>query len=259
MLLRLARHDREEPDGIVQTILEEEGFLRNKGNPTQRTILIDLTRSSEEIHKGLSKNWRRRLALAERNTIETMEGDSLDLYDIYRKLDDEMMGLKHFVQYANPDEYRKIQEALPSRQKMGIMVCKYDNRPVAGVVWSGIGNTSLEILIATNAEGRELGTAYYLKWRELMWLKDHGFQWHDLAGINPVGNPGRFQFKTGVLGKDGKNGLDIQPLGQYDAYVGVLDNTAVRLADTLRLAYRSLRERMARKNRPTEQADAKGD
>jgi lipid II:glycine glycyltransferase (peptidoglycan interpeptide bridge formation enzyme) len=49
----------------------------------------------------------------------------------------------------------------------------------------------------------------------IMWLKENGYKWYDLGGINPEENPGTYQFKRGLSGALGQNQTKI---GQYDFY-----------------------------------------
>jgi hypothetical protein len=36
----------------------------------------------------------------------------------------------------------------------------------------------------------------------ILWLKENGFRWYDLGGIDPEGNPGVYSFKRGFSGID---------------------------------------------------------
>ena len=74
--------------------------------------------------------------------------------------------------------------------------------PVAGPVASAMGDTAIYLLGATSDEGLKSKGAYLLQWTLIKWLKENGFRWYDLGGIDPERNPGVYHFKRGLSGTD---------------------------------------------------------
>ena len=243
LLLRLVPNELAEEGGVAKSFLEGEGFRRCALLPAYRTVLIDLRRTVDDLRKGLRGNWRRDLARAEQDSFEIDQGAGLHLYDAFCELYREMMARKRFIDYVDIDEFRRMQQELPSAHKMGIMICRLKGKPLSAVVWSGIGKTALLLLAATSIEGRERKAGYYLKWQEILWLKRQGYEWYDFGGVNPVRNPAGYKSKVGVLGKNEKNGIEAQRVGVYDTCDAILSGAIVKSADLLRLNQRRLREK----------------
>jgi len=81
--------------------------------------------------------------------------------------------------------------------------------------------------------------SYLLHWKMMEWLKERGYRWYDLGGIDPINVPGTAQFKYGMAGK---TGLDIKPIGQFDLCSSFSSGLFVPLLDKLRNVSRHLQE-----------------
>ncbi len=215
LLLRIWPNEFEDHSNEVSGILKSIGFKNNNSAPIQRTLLIDLSPSLEVLRKNLSKTWRLHLNRAEKNKLRVIEGTADDLYEIFLAELKEMVERKHFVPRVNYDQYRIIQKELPDNFKMRIMACEFEAKLVCTIICSAIGNTGLFLFGATANAGLESYASNLLHWRMIMWLKENGYKWYDLGGINPEENPGTYQFKRGLSGALGQNQTKI---GQYDFY-----------------------------------------
>ena len=85
---------------------------------------------------------------------------------------------------------------------MRILICEQKGVPVAGIVTSAMGDSAIYLLGATSDDGLNAKGAYLLQWTMIQWLKENGFRWYDLGGIDPQGNPGVYSFKKGLSGSD---------------------------------------------------------
>jgi lipid II:glycine glycyltransferase (peptidoglycan interpeptide bridge formation enzyme) len=65
-----------------------------------------------------------------------------------------------------------------------------------------MGDSGIYLLGATSDDGLNARGAYLLQWTMIQWLKENGFKWYDLGGIDPQGNPGVYSFKKGLSGAD---------------------------------------------------------
>jgi CelD/BcsL family acetyltransferase involved in cellulose biosynthesis len=100
------------------------------------------------------------------------------------------------------EEFGRIQEDLPEAHRMRVLLCMDGDAPVAGLVASTMGDSAVYLLGATSDEGLNSKGAYLLQWALIKWLKENGFRWYDLGGINPERNPGVYHFKKGMSGAD---------------------------------------------------------
>ena len=211
-LLRIWPVAFENSEERTAPILQKYGFSRNARVHPYRTLLLDLRPSVEDLRRNLSGNWRKHLSKAEKTTLKLVEGTEDELYDAINSLYEETLARKQFIPGIDIGKLRVIQNRLPDALKMRIMICEHDNRPVAALVGSALGDTGIEFVAATGRYGLELGGSYLLRWHMIQWLKEKGCQWYDLGGIDPSGNPGVYQFKHGMAGKNGK---EITHLGQF--------------------------------------------
>lgn len=211
-LIRVVPNEIDSDSGPMRSVLEEEGF-RWLSSP-YRTLLVDLTIPLQDLRSSLSKSWRKHLTRSEGNGLKIVEGTEDSLFETVISLYNQLVSRKGFKSGIDVEEFKLIQRCLLDPLKMQIMICEFNNIPIAALVGSSIGNTGIELVAASNPLGLELGGSYLLRWRMLEWLKRKGCKMYDLCGIDPIKNPGGYQFKKGFSGKLGK---DIQLMGQFDS------------------------------------------
>lgn len=167
-----------------------------------RTFVLDLTSPLEEIRSRLDKKWRNQLSRAEKNDLIVTAGDGIDEYRAFRDIYSEMRRRKSFDTTVDEQEFERIQQALPSSQRMLVLICRENGIPVAGLVASAMGNSAIYLLGATGDAGLNAKGAYLLQWTLIGWLRERGVVLYDLGGINPEANPGVYHFKKGLSGLD---------------------------------------------------------
>jgi hypothetical protein len=202
-LLRIWPHAIGERKELLKQILESEGFRRIPSERPYQTLILDLSSSLEDLRKNFLQKWRNCLNKAERANLTVVEGTNDDLFKIFVMLSNEMRERKNLTTGIDNEAYRRIQKDLPERLKMKIMVCEADSEPVCAAICAAIGNTGVYILGATGHKGLQLNGSYLLQWRIIQRLKENGIRYYDLGGIDAELNPGVYQFKRGVVGKNG--------------------------------------------------------
>jgi hypothetical protein len=226
---------------IFDPILAQEGYDHPSTDDPQRTLLIDLNPSLQELRKGLDQKWRNRLNRGEKNNLNTIEGFDDDLFRLFLEIYQSMHDRKSYLETVDVEKYRIIQRDLPEFFKMRIFIAFHDDKPAAGVICSGIGDMGIYLFGATSDSGLTAQGSYVLQWRALSWLKEIGATWYNLNGINPIANPGTYHFKSGMCGK---NGRDLKHLGLYDASNGAVIRKAFEFADLMRVKYRKNKEKL---------------
>jgi len=235
LLLRLIPNETEQCQDELCPILEGVGFKWYQSD--YRTLFLNLRTPLEVIRSNMSKNWRKHLNKAEKKGLMVIEGDNNNLFDNVYWLYGELLLRKSFEPGINIDEYRNMQRILPDYFKMHIMVCESEGQPIAGLVGSSIGDTGIELIAATGDAGLEFGGSYLLRWKMLEYLKNSGCHYYNLNGINPERNPGGYQFKSGLCGK---NGLDVKFLGTFEACKSSLSYLAVGMGEKLSKIYKKV-------------------
>jgi lipid II:glycine glycyltransferase (peptidoglycan interpeptide bridge formation enzyme) len=221
-------------------IFGEENYKPKVNGHSKITILMDLSPSIEELGCGLHRNWKRSLKAAEGHGLEVIEGDGDDQFkaviDIYR----EMVDRKGFLEPNDIEKFRQVQALLPGALKMKVTVCRSPEGSCAGLIWSEIGETAIELFAATRAAALANGAAYLLRWRLVEHLKRSDFRMYNLNGINQVQNPGVYRFKSGLAGKAG---TEIAYLDIFEAQGNALSSYCVVVGQEILERYRRMRAR----------------
>src|SRR5579884_1218458 len=168
----------------------------------ERTFLLDITPSLEEIRKKLDQKWRNQLNRAEKNGLDLIQGNSSAEYRLFLEVYEKMWNRKKFETSVDVHEFARICDDLPHELKFKILVCKKAEEPVSAMVYSAIGNTGIYLLGATHDAGLNTKAAYLLHWTAIKQLKEQGLRYYDLGGIDPEKNPGVYHFKKGFSGVD---------------------------------------------------------
>jgi hypothetical protein len=169
---------------------------------TGRTLVVDLAPALEELRKGLDKKWRNQLTSSEKKGLRVIAGTGSEEFRTFCLIYNQMRRRKTFETTVDIEEFARIQEDLPESQRMRILLCQDNGVPVAGLVASTVGGSAIYLLGATSDGGLNSKGAYLLQWTLIKWLKENGFRWYDLGGIDPERNPGVYHFKKGMSGAD---------------------------------------------------------
>lgn len=194
----------------------------------ERTFLVDLAPPLEELRRRLDQKWRNQLNRAEKNGLKIIEGDDLETYQTFVHIYRQMWGRKQFEEGVDVDEFACIQESLPSKHRMKVLICLQEGTPVAGIVCSGMGDSAVYLLGATGDAGLKAKGGYLLQWTFITWLKQNGFRFYDLGGINPERNPGVYHFKRGFSGQD------LSRIAPLESCVDLLSLACAKAADFVR-------------------------
>ncbi|HSI59552.1 MAG TPA: peptidoglycan bridge formation glycyltransferase FemA/FemB family protein [Ideonella sp.] len=221
-----------------ERVMAASGFVPTAAETAQRTLVMSLAATPEQLRKGLNQKWRNCLNQAERNGLTVTTGTDDDLFSAFHWLYDQMHTRKAFGQRSDIGMFRAVQGALPAHQKMRISIARSGAQVVAGLVCSRIGATGLYLFGATGDQGLHSKASYLLQWQNLLQLKQAGAACYNLHGINPTLNPGTYHFKAGLCGK---NGRDVHYLGPHEATEGAANRLLFRVANSSRLAVRRAR------------------
>ncbi len=168
----------------------------------ERTFLLDLSPSLATLRKRFDQKWRNQLNRAEREGLTVESGEGQEGYEVFSDIYKDMWEQKRFNTSVDVWEFARICQDLPEGLRVKILTCRHQGVPVSSIVCSAMGNTGIYLLGATNEIGRKIKAAYLLQWTMIKWLKEKGFQYYDLGGIDPERNPGVFHFKSGLSGQD---------------------------------------------------------
>jgi hypothetical protein len=216
-------------EGVFQRAFQESGFTNPKRFAHERTFVIDLSPPIEQLRKNLAQKWRNQLNQAERNNLSIQEGQGLEEYGVFLNIYEKMWNSKRFETSVDVKEFARICAELPKNFKLKILICYHEGLPVSGVVCSATGNKGIYLLGATLPDGKMWKGAYILQWKMIEWLKNNGYAYYDLGGIDPEKNPGVYHFKNGLSGQD------VNFLPPFDACENPISRSFMKLIDFIRL------------------------
>lgn len=238
LVLRLFPNLFDEDAPAFSTILAEEGFSPSCTKMRNRTILMDLSLSLADLRVGMKRNWKRNLKVAEEGGLEIAEGSSDEFFKAFIEIYKETVARKKFMEPNDINKFGLIQAQLPEKLKMQVLLCRSGEGVCAGLVWSALGKTGIELFAATGDVGIASRGSYLLRWKLIEKLKRSRFAKYNLNGINPIKNPGGYKFKSELAGGNGK---DVYYLGRFDSHTNVVSYWCLLLGDRLRKTYRALR------------------
>jgi lipid II:glycine glycyltransferase (peptidoglycan interpeptide bridge formation enzyme) len=239
LVLRMNPAVFEEDASELASILADEGFGGTPNATPEHTIVIDLTRSPEELRAGIRKEWRRQLRIAESHGLTIVDGTSDALFGDFVAIYGEMVRRKGFPEPNDIMEFRAIQQGLPDQHRMRVMLCRAGDTTHAGLICSALGDTAVYLFGATSDAGMETRGSYLLQWRLMEWLKAEDVTRYDLHGVNAERNPGVYRFKSDLCGT--ANGRHVRFVGRFDCPGSALSSSSVRAGETARALARRVR------------------
>jgi len=241
--VRIVPRISDDANGPVRAILEEEGYASRPMATSRATILVDLRPGLDDLYRGLHHKWRYHLNKARKQNLELIEGEDEQLFLDFERIHDEMVDRKRFMNVIDIRQLKKIQRRLPLAHKMRVFLLRADGEACAGGICSDLGDTAIYLFGATSNRGIKTYGSYLVHWSMLAWAKARGCSSYDLNGIDPVGNPGVYQFKSQLAGAHGR---EVSFVGQYDAYPNMAMKALVAAGDSLRRELRKSRRALAR-------------
>lgn len=240
LLLRIMPQEIDDAAGAMRALMTESGLTPVPDDEVYRTLLVDLGPAIEQIQASLKRSWRANLRRAETQGLEIAEPPGRDAVDTFMALYDEMHRRKRFDDSSDIDIFPRLQERLPDRFRLQVLICRHRGEPVGGLACSVIGDTGLALFGATSEIGLKLGASYVLDWAMVHRLKESGCRWYDLGGARAAAVS---QYKSGLAGR---HAAPVDFLCKYEAGGDLATRAMVGLGQHLHRGYRSLRTALRR-------------
>lgn len=136
-----------------------------------KTVVIDVTKSKDELWKDLSENTRR--LIKKSSDIEVIEIDKDEFYQNWKKW------TKVWIQ--TPKEFHDLLEAFGDRAKL--WGSKDKNGLHSGLLTLETEDTINYFQTWTSDLGRQSGGHFKLVWETILWAKKMGKHYYDFEGI----------------------------------------------------------------------------
>jgi lipid II:glycine glycyltransferase (peptidoglycan interpeptide bridge formation enzyme) len=204
----------------------------------RNTIVINLTKSEDELLAAMSQSTRRKIRIAEREGVTIRPGTVADLpilYDLYR-----MTGERDDFLTRPPNYYEQAWRAFIDAGLAHPLIAEVDGKPVAHVILFHFAQTSWYFFGASSNDERDKMPNYLLQWHAIQWAKAQGYTRYDLWGAPNVFNEsdtmwGVYNFKRGFRGKVTRHvgAWDYVPYPPlYSAYTQIMPRVIARMRNT---------------------------
>ena len=179
------------------------------------TVLLNLSRSEEDILQGMKPKWRYNVRLAEKKgvAVEELSGEAalaslLEFYRLYVETSErDRIALHPEAYYAGLFSLSRIYDPEGGRRPdLRLWMAMHEGQALAAIITVFRGEEAVYLYGASSGEKRNLMPAYALQWAAIRAAKASGAKVYDFYGIPPVDDPshpmsGLYRFKTGFGGE----------------------------------------------------------
>lgn len=212
----------------LQNALRRRGFIACFSDPyceadtnksgQPRTIWLDLTLGLEELSKALDSQWRygARRAVREGVIVRTTT-EAADVSCFYKMCN----ALSEAKGFALPGSEALMQELIRSSSidgpvRMTLYVAEVCGEMAAGALIATSGSHIHYLWGASDRRFSKYRVGEAVQWQVIQDGVAAGMTRYDLEGVDPVGNPGVYEFKRKMGGREVTlHGLEVTPLSIF--------------------------------------------
>lgn len=200
----------EELMSVIQKIAKEENaiFLRvdpvftiaphfkyfytvKHGFQPEHTLIIDLTKSHEEILQNMKQKGRYNIRLAEKKGVKIRKSD-------HENPDKFLKDTKQFCEILNQtakrdhfhghdlNYYQSMLDTLSPHKNAALYLAEYDHKIIAGIIVTFFKDTATYYYGASGNDFRNIMAPYFLQWSVIKEAKKEGYKYYDFFGISPM-------------------------------------------------------------------------
>jgi len=147
------------------------------------TLIIDLTKSEDEILAQMKQKGRYNIRLAEKKGVTIVESDDAsEFYKILKQTTERDKFHGH-----NKEFYQKMIDMVDGAK---LYYAQYEGKIIAGLIATFYKDTATYYYGASSNEHRNVMAPYLLQWHVIRKAKDRGCKYYDFLGIAPEGAKG---------------------------------------------------------------------
>lgn len=202
----------------------------------EHTIIIDLTKSQEDLLANMRRQTRYEVRRAEKLGIKVKSGSSEELFKEFHKIQNETAARQHFVP---PDLKTLLSEREAFGKNAKIYVAVTEDAPIAYGLILTHGDEAEYYEAASTDLNRKLPGAYALQWQVIKDLKKQGIKKYNLWGIAPAGQK-QHRYAGVTTFKTGFGGSIVTYVPAHDLIISKLKYAPDFLVETIRKKRRHL-------------------
>lgn len=167
-----------------EKLLTNVGFRKGEYEIQPKcTLILDITKSEEELLAGMKQKTRYNVSLAQRKGVKVRISNELSDVETFWQLVKQTSNRDGF--HPHPKEhYKKMFEVFSKNGLIKLFLAEYDNKIIAANMVSFSGKVCT-YLHGTSADSyREVMAPYLLQWQAITEAKKLGFYYYDFGGTN---------------------------------------------------------------------------
>ncbi len=157
------------------------------------SLLLDLTKSLEELRKGLSESTRYNVGWVERKGVRIRVSDNLDDIEIFLNLLKETAARQKFSLHQSLDYYKEQFLAFEQNKYAKLYIARgpkeMGEEPLAAAIVIYFGDTVTYLHAASSSQEQKLRAPYLMQWKIIEDAKNSGARAYDFWGVAPTDNP----------------------------------------------------------------------
>jgi lipid II:glycine glycyltransferase (peptidoglycan interpeptide bridge formation enzyme) len=167
-----------------RALLQEYGFLSSTAHmvDAEKTLIIDLTKSLEDLKKDMRKNTRYNVRKSKREGIEVRHVGDLSLFDEFTEIYKDTVERQGWSAYSV--SYIKSEYEVFSKNNMARMFVAYhDNQPIAASIFLFYQDEVVYHHSGSLTEFRDLPSSYGIQWEVMKYAKKQNYKKYNLWGV----------------------------------------------------------------------------
>jgi len=186
---------------------KDYGFVKAHNIQPQKTLILDITKSEQELLERMHHKTRYNIQLAQKKRVKTQNSKlKTQNFDDFWRLMEETTKRDGF--HSHPKEYYRKLLKIPGVE---LFVAEFENKVITGNIVVFYDKQAIYLHGASDYEYRNLMAAPLLQWEQIKEAKKRGCTEYDFWGIDEIKWPGVTRFKKSF------NGKEIEYSGAYDS------------------------------------------
>ncbi|MBT3720065.1 peptidoglycan bridge formation glycyltransferase FemA/FemB family protein [archaeon] len=171
-------------------------LLTNLKEP-ENTLILDLSKSEDELLKLMHQKTRYNIRLAEKKEVVIKQEENVDVfYDLIQET-----AKRDKINIFDKKYYQNL---FNSNLNITQFVAYHENQPLSSIIVVGYGDTATYFYGASSDEKRNLMPNYLIQWKAIQWAKERGYKYYDFWGVSEDKGSwgGITKFKKGFTGQE---------------------------------------------------------
>jgi len=206
---------RIEPLEIKKTTNQK--LKKSKSVQPPSTLMLDLTKSKEQLLTEMKPKTRYNIRLAEKKGVKIEVSTDPEKIEIFHKILSETTSRDQFRGHSK-DYYKKMLKFFGEKGITKLYLAKYDGEYIAANIMCFFGNTADYLHGASSNKHREVMAPHLLQWQAITDAKKDSFKYYDFWGIAPDDSP-KHKWAGVTRFKKGFGGEQIDYPGTFDVVI----------------------------------------